>query len=264
MASPISTISVGKEVGALKVTSLAKIQNKRRYWNCRCQCGNDIVVRANQLTGNKPIQSCGCLKKTADFNGNKPALTLDQYLEIAKRITMSYKGSSFRDYIINNEDAIAFVTHQIIVADIKWNGVGTLEGFRAYKGHKSVLSYKAKCRAARSRQKQTISIDNLKEDFRNDSTHPITKEPDILTSLTNHNKLDEPSDDMLEMWDQANLTEKERKVLVLKYYKANTSSTSGGFTSAMIGQRIKATPDEVRALLQSALNKLRQLYKVAA
>lgn len=38
------------------------INNKRKWaWHCRCDCGNEIVTRADNL-GNGQTKSCGCLK----------------------------------------------------------------------------------------------------------------------------------------------------------------------------------------------------------
>lgn len=37
-------------------------KTKRSQWKCICECGNEVVVKTNELTtGNK--KSCGCLKK---------------------------------------------------------------------------------------------------------------------------------------------------------------------------------------------------------
>lgn len=36
--------------------------NKSRYWLCRCDCGNDVIVQANHLRDGK-TKSCGCLRR---------------------------------------------------------------------------------------------------------------------------------------------------------------------------------------------------------
>ena len=35
-------------------------QNQRTYWKCRCDCGNEIIVCARELSRGD-AQSCGCL-----------------------------------------------------------------------------------------------------------------------------------------------------------------------------------------------------------
>ena len=52
---------IGKKFGRLTVTSLAYINNYNYYYNCHCDCGNDIVVlRGNLISGH--TNSCGCIK----------------------------------------------------------------------------------------------------------------------------------------------------------------------------------------------------------
>ena len=50
---------INNEYGKLKVISFAYIKNSCAYWNCKCKCGTELIVRGNSLrTGS--IQSCGC------------------------------------------------------------------------------------------------------------------------------------------------------------------------------------------------------------
>ena len=50
----------GGRFGRLSVNSVSH-KNKRGeiYWNCRCDCGNNKIVRANALTSGNTL-SCGC------------------------------------------------------------------------------------------------------------------------------------------------------------------------------------------------------------
>jgi len=52
----------GQKFGRLTVINFAEIRKKRTYWNCKCDCGNTVVVKGDNLKkGN--TQSCGCFKK---------------------------------------------------------------------------------------------------------------------------------------------------------------------------------------------------------
>lgn len=59
----------GQRFGRLTVTEISKkvLSGKqfRYYWNCMCDCGNNIEVRTDCLTQGL-VKSCGCLKKEQD------------------------------------------------------------------------------------------------------------------------------------------------------------------------------------------------------
>ena len=53
---------VGKKFG--KLTVLKRVENdkyQRTKWLCKCDCGNEVIVSANQLKRGK-TKSCGCLR----------------------------------------------------------------------------------------------------------------------------------------------------------------------------------------------------------
>ena len=65
----------GKIFGKLYVVERAKsLDNKHAYWRCRCDCGNEKIIRGSNLTSNMS-HSCGCIiveknrkdKKSAEF-----------------------------------------------------------------------------------------------------------------------------------------------------------------------------------------------------
>lgn len=62
----------GKTFGRLKVAGFSSIRNKKTYWSCRCECGNDCDVRADQLKDGT-TRSCGCF--AADRNAEFDDLT---------------------------------------------------------------------------------------------------------------------------------------------------------------------------------------------
>lgn len=56
----------GKRFGHLVVIELSEIRNKRSFWLCQCDCGNEKIVRSDALISFKTV-SCGCLKKKQDI-----------------------------------------------------------------------------------------------------------------------------------------------------------------------------------------------------
>ena len=68
---------VGKQFGKLIVLSYDKTDTKgHTYWNCKCECGTEKVIRKDGLISGAVV-SCGCYQKEkASENGKKRALDL--------------------------------------------------------------------------------------------------------------------------------------------------------------------------------------------
>lgn len=62
----------GQQFGRLTVVSFHHSDKRRSFWLCRCSCGNDCIVSANDLRrGGK--RSCGCLQKETQANNVRGA-----------------------------------------------------------------------------------------------------------------------------------------------------------------------------------------------
>ena len=56
--------------------------NKERAWRCKCDCGNEVIVRQRSLRGARMTQSCGCVRKIEAFLATNGVKGLDrEYLE---------------------------------------------------------------------------------------------------------------------------------------------------------------------------------------
>lgn len=59
----------GQKFGKLEVIKLSRNvksgKRYRKYWLCKCECGNNKEIRTDCLTGGG-VKSCGCLKKEQD------------------------------------------------------------------------------------------------------------------------------------------------------------------------------------------------------
>ena len=54
----------GQKYGRLTVVALDRVENRRAYWKCMCDCGLTVVAAAGNLrSGN--TKSCGCLHREA-------------------------------------------------------------------------------------------------------------------------------------------------------------------------------------------------------
>lgn len=64
---------IGKKIHRLMVLSEEPPRNGRRYFKCRCDCGNTKITRGDCLN-NGSCKSCGCLRKgekTHGFSGTR-------------------------------------------------------------------------------------------------------------------------------------------------------------------------------------------------
>ena len=52
----------GQKFGRLLVIEYAYTKDKRAYWKCKCDCGNEVIA-SSKLLRNGSTQSCGCLRK---------------------------------------------------------------------------------------------------------------------------------------------------------------------------------------------------------
>ena len=71
----------GKRYGKLTVLEYSFSKNKKRYWKCKCDCGNIVYDSTNALNSGNST-SCGCKQKEyKDICGNKYGkLTAEKYL----------------------------------------------------------------------------------------------------------------------------------------------------------------------------------------
>lgn len=89
---------VGQKFGRLYVSSLNSHPNKGMYlWNCKCDCGNDIIVPTNKLkSGN--TQSCGCLKSEVTSERFGYDLTNKRF----GRVTVLFKNKENTSYNVRS------------------------------------------------------------------------------------------------------------------------------------------------------------------
>ncbi len=57
----------GVKFNRLTAISYAYSKNKKTYWNCVCDCGNEKVVSYSNLKFNG-VKSCGCMKDPTIHN----------------------------------------------------------------------------------------------------------------------------------------------------------------------------------------------------
>lgn len=58
----------GKKINRLSVLQFEEYKSdfkgrRKVYYRCKCDCGNEVVISGNRLTGKEPQMSCGCALK---------------------------------------------------------------------------------------------------------------------------------------------------------------------------------------------------------
>lgn len=54
----------GQKFGKVTILSVAFTRKGHKYYNCKCECGNEKIMRGSQFTSGK-AKSCGCLLRKA-------------------------------------------------------------------------------------------------------------------------------------------------------------------------------------------------------
>lgn len=58
------SLIVGQKLGKLTLLSEShQDKNYQRYWNCKCDCGTEVLVRQGTLLRKNATRSCGCLRR---------------------------------------------------------------------------------------------------------------------------------------------------------------------------------------------------------
>lgn len=81
-------IEIGDKYNKLTVLKLDHEKNYRKYWLCKCDCGNLTVVRDTSLKS-RNTKSCGCFVTEKNFKRNKYVIIND------KIIGYTTKGEAF-------------------------------------------------------------------------------------------------------------------------------------------------------------------------
>ena len=63
----------GQRFGRLVVIKPEYKKNRRWYWLCKCDCGNEKIIRGSHI--GKATKSCGCLSKELTIERNKNHIT---------------------------------------------------------------------------------------------------------------------------------------------------------------------------------------------
>lgn len=87
----------GRKFGRLTVISFAKRERNRTYWNCKCECGKELLAYSHQLKrGDK--RSCGCLRAERGTNPLYDSKLYKVWRGVVSRCHTKTKGRCYKYY----------------------------------------------------------------------------------------------------------------------------------------------------------------------
>ena len=90
-------------------------------WECECECGNKIIVRASNLIS-KHTKSCGCLKKELDYEKTQQKKKYNKY-DLSGDFGIGYTSNTNKEFYFDFEDYDK-------IKDYCWRE--TKDGFQSY------------------------------------------------------------------------------------------------------------------------------------
>lgn len=112
-----------------------KIDNKRAYWKCRCDCGNITYVNTSDLLGGY-VKSCGCLKSSGEQKIGELLTNNNIYFEKEKIFNNCILPSGFKarfDFYVNNSYLIEYDGEQHFLKKPSKNSYFTEERLASIK-----------------------------------------------------------------------------------------------------------------------------------
>lgn len=162
----------GLRSGKLVAIEYAESRNDGRYWKCKCDCGNETLVRATRIKNNI-IKSCGCLnelKRSKSSNWKGCGEVSASYFKSVK------KNSEIRKKDIPFEITIEDMSNQFEKQNHKC----------AYTG----LELKFGINARDEKKNRTASLDriNSSKGYTKDNIQWVHKVVNIMKNDINHSE----------------------------------------------------------------------------
>jgi len=176
---------------------------------------------------------------------------MSSYLQIAKKVIASTAPKNIRRVFLRNDDIVSTVASAIMVGDTKWDGRGTLVGYRKYCGkcmvRKTIDKYKNSME-----KKYGVTLVSLNTKANRQSNNTLAEIiPDSKTYETNRIH-DEVEDILFILNDNnSNICNKQQRHYMTKHFMDNMSF-------AEIGREEGVSRERVRQVVSSAITAIRK------
>lgn len=124
---------LSQNFGNLSVISeYSKPNSKRKYWLCKCECGNTTIVNTTDLKSGH-TKSCGCLKTKNNSTTTRNSIK-------ANRLYNIWRGMKKRCYLPTNKDYKNYGGRGISVCDEWKNSFLTFYEWSMFNGYSDALT----------------------------------------------------------------------------------------------------------------------------
>lgn len=124
---------IGKQFGKLTVIKQVEHASKDLYYLCKCECGNEKIIRGSHLTSGK-ILSCGCWQKQRISETHK------KHGMCNTRLYEIYKGMLKRCYNTTSEAYKNYGARGIVICDEWKNDFKVFYDWATSNGYKDNLT----------------------------------------------------------------------------------------------------------------------------
>lgn len=162
-------------------------------------------------------------------------LSLDQYLDISKKILISKGYGSW----IKSDDDVSYIAYCIMKADDTFNGIGHIEGWRSKNAEYGIKNLKTKKK--REKKKNTISL-----------FAPIGDNSCIIDLLGCESFDKDLYDDVIHV---------ARKTLKPRNFNILINRFQNRMTLEKIGIEFGLTKERVRQILENSIQKVKHAYQ---
>jgi hypothetical protein len=176
-SSMIDLDLVGKRFGRLLVTEYAFSNKNKKFWKCKCECGESIVTFTAQLNSGK-TKSCGCLHRDVvrklPFGESSFNKLYRSYEKQAKKRNLPFNltPERFREftkgacYYCGKEPAMVWKEKGQLWGEYTYNGVDRLDSSQGYESSNCVS-----CCKTHNRMKSDMSLKEFVEACRQVINH---------------------------------------------------------------------------------------------
>ena len=185
-------------------------------------------------------------------------LSLDDYLEIAKRCIGYFTEKSLARDMIRNEDALSYVAHHLMQSDARWDGVtGNIRGYRATCARWAIMRW-----IRESKNKRNVRMTSLNRDLvgRNNSgsrmqlyeniADPKAREPFDELYDSEETERQDAKEQIAHLLNNSSLTSREKECIQFKFYD--------GLTYKQIGVKLSVSGSRAEQNVKEALRKMKR------